>query len=190
MKPFEYLSAFLVLFQVVTMSELTLGLAYALNGWSNTQFYPLHSLVVFIGYIGTMDIVIRMFYFKKIKVWNFWKFALGIVPGVCLLMIAKLLFPEIDPPESYDFEQVFLRNRSFIFHLTSLYLILISMPYVILFKTKTWIQNYVLWIMAILYIVTNYAEAQWLDYSSLVCGIIIIISMNLIRPPKLKEESR
>jgi hypothetical protein len=136
MKAFDYLSSLILLFTAITLGELTMGLAYALNSGTRASFFLPHTFLVIATFSGSVDYALRVYTFRKVSEWQFWSLLMVLIPGLAYLLGTKMLFPDIDPPTRYDFEEVFLSNKSLIYLMICIYIVTVNAAFAVVYGIK------------------------------------------------------
>ncbi|MFY0606795.1 MAG: hypothetical protein JXR10_08770 [Cyclobacteriaceae bacterium] len=188
MKAFDYLSSLLLLFTAITLGELTMGLAYALNAGTKATFYHPHTLFVTATFLGSVDYAMRVYSFRKVAQWQYWSLVLVLVPGLVWLLGTKLLFPDIDPPISYDFEVIFNSNKSLIYAMLSLHLITVNLAFAVIYQIKYIARLTMHAIFLVLLIIGIIIDQIWLDYTLAVLAICSIVLNSFWNKTKIKNE--
>ena len=176
-KPFDYLSSILLLFTAITLGELTMGLAYALNGETYASFYLPHSMFMGATFFGSIDYATRIYSLRKVGEWRFISLALILIPGMLWLLGTKLLLPEIDPPTKYDFYAILQENKSRMYLIVIVYIVSAQSAFHIVYKT---IHKTTVWIYAAFIVISVYcliSLEQWTDY--LMSGLSLLLTLVL-----------
>ena len=187
MRPFDYLSSILLLFTAITLGELTMGLAYALNGETYATFYLPHTMFLGATFFGSIDYATRIYSLRKVGEWKFISLALILIPGMLWLLGTKLLLPDIDPPTHYDFYEVLQNNKSRMYLIVIFYIISVQSAFHIVYGTihKSTVFIYIAFIIFSIYCLISLE--QWTDYLMSGLSLLLTLVLGLWKGSRLRD---